>query len=141
VLGVILKVEGPFPGRHNDRACYNQSEMGQHPEQFLSEGERILADGGFIGGGPLLVPIHQTVIQKEANEERKERMQEANEEIKDNRMLVEDVFGWLKARAKRLGHRYGRARERQAEEFTAACRVHNFVRRGRISHALRSDVV
>ena len=77
-------MEGPFAGRMNDRACYDSSELGQHYERFLSEGERILADGGFVGGHPLLVPIHQTVIQRQEDEERKERMQAVNEEVKDN---------------------------------------------------------
>lgn len=136
VLGVVLKVEGPFPGRRNDRADYNDSEVAQHPNQFLSEGERIIADGGFVGGHPLIVPIHRTVIEREKNQERKARMEDINEELKDNRLLVEDVFSWLKARAKRLNFRYGRAREKQAGEFFAVCRVHNFVRRKRITAAL-----
>jgi len=100
-----------------------------------------LADGGFIGGHPLLVPIHQTVIQREEDPERREKMEEVNEEVKDNRMLVEDVFAWLKARGKRLGFRFGRAPERQAEEFTATCRVHNFIRRNRITAALTNPQV
>ena len=138
VLGLIIKVEGPFPGRMNDKACYNHSELGQHPDHYLREGEHILADGGFVGGGPLVVPIHQTVIDKEEDKERKEKMLEVNEEIKDNRILVEDVFGWVKARGRRLSYRYGRARERQAEEFPAMCRIHNLIRSARISHAVNS---
>jgi len=136
VLGIVLKVEGPFPGRRNDRADYNVSEVAQHPEQFLSPGERILADGGFVGGHPLLVPIHSTIIQKETDKKRKAMMLEINEELKDNRLMVEDVFSWLKARAKRLDFRYGRERGRQSEEFFAACSLHNFVRRERIKVAL-----
>jgi hypothetical protein len=133
-LGVILHVEGPFPGRRNDRGVYNSSEIGKHPEQFFSEGERLLADGGFVGGGPLLVPIHSTIIDKATKEETKEVLREINQEVSDDRVLVEDVLGWIKARAHVLDHRYTRARETQAQIFYATCRLHNFVRLHRIAY-------
>jgi hypothetical protein len=60
VLGVVVHVEGPFPGRKNDRGVYNSSHIGSHPEQFFSDGERLLADGGFVGGSPLLVHTYWT---------------------------------------------------------------------------------
>ena len=132
-LGVIIHVEGPFAGRGNDRGVYNSSEIGRHPERFFSEGERLLADGGFVGGGPLLVPIHGTVIDKTSTEEGKAVLREINQEVSDNRVLVEDVFGWIKGRAHVLDHRYRGRREAQAEVFYASCRLHNFVRLHRIA--------
>jgi hypothetical protein len=136
VLGVIIKVEGPWPGRQNDRAVYNQCSLALHPEQYFSEGERVLADGGFVGGSPLIVPIHSTVMAKMQNEETKEEMKEINREFTSNRLLVEDVFSWLKARAHVLDSRFKRKREHQPEAFYAACRLHNFVRVQRIHYAM-----
>lgn len=138
VLGVVIHVEGPFNGRKNDRSMYNHSTLGRHPERFFSEGERVLADGGFVGGAPLLVPIHSTVMEKTEDEGTREVMREINREFTDNRVLVEDVFSWVKARAHVLDVRYRRRRERQGEVFYAACRFHNFVRIHRIAHAMKS---
>ena len=117
------------------RADWNKSDIKLNPEQYLSDGERIMADGGFIGGHPLIVPIIKTVLDNKQNEEVRQDMEECNGELTANRVLVEDVFGWLKAKAKRLGHRYGREKQHQGEEFRAACCVYNFVRFKRIQHA------
>jgi hypothetical protein len=137
VLGMVIHVEGPFDGRHNDRHVYNKSEIGRHPARFFSQGEKMLADGGFIGGEPLLVPIHKTSLDLPMNEESKEVLMELNQEFTDNRVLVEDVFGWIKGRAHVLDSRFGRARERQGEAFYSACRLHNFLRIHRMSHAMK----
>jgi hypothetical protein len=138
VLGVIVYVEGPFPGHMNDRTVYLQSELHTNPSKLLSEGEMILADGGFIGGDSLLVPIHSAVMEKMQEEKVKDVMEELNDEFTSNRIIVEDVFGWLKGRAHVLNEVYGRHRDRQAEVFYAACRLHNFVRITRIEYGLKT---
>jgi DDE superfamily endonuclease len=137
VLGIVIHVEGPFPGRMNDRGAYNKSELGQHPERFFSKDERVLADGGFVGGYPLLVPIHSTIMDATHNEKTKEEMKAINSEFTENRLLVEDVFSWIKGRAHVLDSRWKRQRESQAVVFYAACRLHNFVRIHRISYAMK----
>jgi hypothetical protein len=137
VLGVVIHVEGPFNGRKNDRSVYNHSTLGRHPESFFSEGERVLADGGFVGGAPLLVPIHSTMMDKTEDESTRETMREINREFTDNRVLVEDVFAWIKGRAHVIDSRYKRRRERQGEVFYAACRLHNFVRIHRTAYAMK----
>lgn len=138
VLGIIIKVEGPFKGRANDMGVFNQSDLGLSSGSFLSPGERILADGGFPGAAPLLIPINNTIIEGEQGSEERQRMKDRNDHFKDSRVLVEDVIGWVKARAKRLSHRYTRDRETQGPEFYASCRVHNHIRWNRISYTHHS---
>jgi hypothetical protein len=136
-MGMIIYVSEPFPGRMNDREAYNQSHLGQNISQYLSEGEVILADGGFIGGEGLLVPTHETVINKMQNEETKATMIQINEEFTSNRIVVEDVFGWVKERACILNSKWERHRDKQVEVFNAVCRLHNFLRLLRIDYAVK----
>ena len=78
---------------------YNKSDLSNNQSNYLSSGEFILADGGFIGGPGLLVPITETTLKKVTDERTKETMKDLNSEFTANRLIVEDVFGWLKARA------------------------------------------
>ena len=134
-MGVILSVEGPFDGRPNDRSVWNQSHLGQHSAEYLSEDERILADGGFVGGGVLITPIHQTVIDS-VEEADREVLRRVNRRFTSCRIIVEDVFEWLKARAHILNEVYHHSLAKQGPLFLAACRLHNFVRINRIDHAI-----
>jgi len=135
-LGMIIYVDGPYPGRQNDRGVYNQSDLAQHPERYVTPGELILADGGFIGGAPLICPIHIDSINKASSEEVKNDMIEFNEELSSNRVLVEDVFSWLKSRAHVLASKFRRNKESQKAVFFAACCFYNFIRSSRIEYAL-----
>lgn len=135
-FAIIIYVDGPYPGRANDRGVYNQSELARNSNNFVSAGEVIIADGGFIGGTPLICPIHTDDIINETDVNRKQQMIEFNEELTSNRILVEDVFSWLKSRAKVLATKFSRKKETQAVIMFAACRYYNFVRMNRIQHAL-----
>ena len=88
-------------------------------------------------GPNLLVPIHKTVIDKQTDEAGKQDMAAYNKEFTSNRLIVEDVFGWLKQRACVLNTAWPRQVERQAGIFKAACSLHNFVRMIRIEHAMQ----
>ncbi len=101
----------------------------------MSESEVILADGGFIGGEPLLTPIHADIIKRAESEGERDMLMNFNDELTEGRVLVEDVFGWLKARARILDGRFPRKRERQADVFIATCCVYNFVRLLRMDFA------
>ena len=83
------------------------------------------------------MPIHSSVFDMTDNKDTKGVLQLLNKEFTDNRVLVEDVFGWIKARAHVLDSRFKRAREKQGEAFYAACRLHNYLRIHRMSHAMK----
>ena len=136
VLGEILKVEGPFRSTAEAPACYGMSEVTQHPELLLSEGERIVADGEC--DDPSIGHFSQQMIQRQEDAKRKTTLEEFNEEVTANRRLVEEVFVWLRAKAKRVALRYRRAPNKRAATaaFTAACQFHNFIKSCRISIAL-----
>ena len=136
-LGMILSVDGPHPGRMNDRAVYNLSDLSINIGQYLSEGEVILADGGFIGGEGLSVPIHQDTYDRMTDTETRRIMLNHNKEFTANRLIVEDVFGWLKARACVLDRAWPRHLEKQADIFNAACKLHNFVRMIRLDYGMQ----
>ena len=67
-LGMVRHVEGPSEGRLNDRACYNECKLSLQQTEFLSGDQRVLADGGFVGGPSVLVPIHQDTYSQPMEE-------------------------------------------------------------------------
>ena len=136
-LGMVLHIDGPHAGRENDRADYKASELFTDPGKYVHPDEYILADGGFIDGPQLLVPIHSTVINNQTDEDSKAGMTAYNKEFTANRLIVEDVFGWLKARACVLNTAWPRQLDRQATIFNAACRLHNFARMLRMEYAMQ----
>ena len=137
-MGMVLHVEGPQEGRPNERAFYNQSDLKLKQSDFLSGDEQILADGSFVGGPGLLVPVHaDTYDQPGLSEQARRDMLDYNEEFTANRLIVEDVFGWLKARAAVLSDAWSRDLIKQGAVFKAACKIHNFARMIRIDYALQ----
>jgi len=138
-MGMIVYVEGPFPGRPNDRECFNRSDLSRNRDNYLSGDEQILADGGFIGGPGLLVPIHKDTYSQPMDEQARRGMMSYNEEFTANRLIVEDVFGWLKQRACILNTAWARRLDKQAAIFKAACKLHNFTRMMRLDFALRQS--
>ena len=135
-LGLVRYIEGPWAGRPNDRACYNECKLSKQQADFLQGDEKILADGGFVGGSGLLVPIHQDILSSPMTEQAKQGMLNYNAEFTANRLIVEDVFGWLKERACVLNTAFARHRSKQEAIFYAACKLHNFIRMIRIDYAL-----
>lgn len=61
-------------GRDNDREDYKHSDLFNNWQHYVGNDEYILADGGFMSGPNLLVPIHQTVIDKQTDPEGREAM-------------------------------------------------------------------
>ena len=136
-MGMIIHIEGPFPGRPNDRACYNRSDLSLNQQKYLSGDEKILADGVFMGGPGLIVPIHSDTYSQPMDEGARRGMMSYNAEFTANRLIVEDVFGWLKQRACVLNTAWERHLDKQGAIFTAACKLHNFTRMLRLDYALQ----
>ena len=116
---------------------YNLSDLCHNPDIYLSEGEVILADGGFIGGVGLAVPIQKNTYDRMTNEDTRRVMMDLNNEFTANRLIVKDVFGWLKTRACVLDKAWPRHLNKKASIFNAACKLHNFIQMIRIDHAMR----
>ena len=51
------------------------------------------------------------------------------------RVLVEDVFRWLKAKAMVLERAFPQGRDKQGDVFRATCRYYNYIRMMRIEQA------
>ena len=83
------------------------------------------------------MPIHKTVFTNSTNDNTKAVMADHNKEFTANRLIVEDVFGWLKQRACILDSKCPRQLYRQTQIFNAACGLHNFVRMLRMEHAMK----
>jgi hypothetical protein len=134
-FALVTYIDGPFPGRGNDRGAFNQCTLATDYADFVSEGEVIIADGGFMGGPQLLVPFHSDTITHAQSEEEKADMMSFNDELSEGRVLVEDVFGWLKATARILEGRFRRSKTKQPAVFEATCCVYNYIRMMRIEYA------
>lgn len=137
VFGVVVFVSGPYAGAWNDRGCYNQCRVATDTAEFVTDEEKIIADGGFMGGHPLLVPLSSSIIKRARDEVERNKMYIYNLEVSENRVLVEDVFAWLKATARVLERRFNRKRHEQGKIFYAVCRWHNAIRRMRIAHVTK----
>ena len=134
-FALITYIDGPFPGRGNDRGAFNQSTLATDYTNFVIDGEVIVADGGFMGGPQLLVPLHADMITHAGSEEEKLDMLSFNEELSEGRVLVEDVFGWVKATARILEGRFRRSKKEQPAVFRATCCIYNYIRMLRIEYA------
>jgi len=134
-FAVVIFLEGPYPGRANDRGDYNECSLAIHCTQFFSEGELLLADGGFMGGPGLLVPMHADIIIKAESEQKRDDYLLFNEVLSEARVVVEDVFSWLKARARILERVFPGRKGSQYGVFEATCLVYNFTRLLRIQYS------
>jgi len=138
-FALVIYVSQAFKGRGNDRGAFNRTPLATSPADFVSEGEVILADGGFHGGPQLLCPVTVTEIAAVRSEDMQLGLAGFNDELTEARVLVEDVFSWLKARARILEGRFPQNKKRQRSVFVATCCVYNFIRMKRIAYAAELD--
>ena len=133
-LGFITYTAGPFDGMANDRAAFNTTPFLEPNCSWLSDGEVILADGGFQGDG---VVVHQYTQQQLAKMDKEEREQASlwNEDFLLNRTPIEHCIHRIKNRTQALTHRWQRDPSKQAELFQASVRFYNRLRRLRMQHA------
>lgn len=135
VFGLVIYVAGPFPGATGDRGAWKQCALFADRDSFFSPGEVLLADGGFVGGRYLMCPYHVDDIRRAASTEERDAMVQHNNELSQDRTLVEDAFAWIKQCAPVLGTRFHRYRTRQGEAVFAVCRWWNELRRLRGEYA------
>jgi len=132
-IGFVIKVCGPYKGSLSDRATYNTTEFATENNGMLSPGEKVIADGGLFGEGEFIVPARLPEINKsELNPVLRQSLIDFNEEVADNRALVEHAIHVVKSRAQTLTNRFGRNINKQSELFLAACKLSNRIRRLRL---------
>lgn len=139
----------PFAGKANDRSVFTNLSAflsvaeqlvikhGEEEETVVEHGERIIADGGFFGPGPVLCPYKYDVYIREKTKgttpEEKQDIATTiltyNEELTLNRSAVENSVHLIKSRAQILQGQYSRSRECQTQLFYAAARLVNRIRR------------
>ena len=134
-LGLVIYIDGPHAGRGTDRKIFNKSVFAHDDCPLLSDGELIIADGGFIGQGKHLIPLKAPTIAAQPENEQKALI-EYNEEVTMNRSKVEHIIHVVKNRAQILAVRYKRERRKQADIFYAAARFANRIKRMRMEHQL-----
>ena len=81
----------PFalPGSGQRPRTFNQCTLASNYTEYVSDGEVIVADGGFMGGPQLLVQFHSDAITHAASEDEKADMISFNDELNEGRVLVE----------------------------------------------------
>jgi len=87
--GVLIFLDTGFLGRSNDQNCYNNSELKKHPEKYFSQGEKLLADGGFHDQY-LISPIST------ARKEKRPVLKSVSLNHSINRIIIENVHAYLK---------------------------------------------
>jgi hypothetical protein len=80
-LGFVTYIKGPFEGRGNDRAAFNETPFVHRDCELLSEGELILVDGGFKGPGHTLHQFTASEFMADMSEEEKKRFRAFNEDF------------------------------------------------------------
>jgi hypothetical protein len=138
VLGLVVYFDGPYAGRYNDRGIYNNCDLAINTATYFSSGEKILADGGFIGGLPLIVPATKVDIRSAATEEERKRLRVYNREFGLNRSLVEHTIHFVKDRARLLTMRWPKAAIKQAKYLKAGICIYNYIRFQRIKAAINA---
>ena len=128
--GFFRKIEGPWEGSNVDRGVFIQSEIYKNTQNYLVDDERILADGGFGGDGPILFPYNKIDLQKAGD--KKPEYQAYNELLTESRSLVEHAIHRLKARASMLVGRFPKDKVKQHKTVIAAALIFNWTRRIRI---------
>jgi len=130
IYGFFRMIEGPWPGQYNDRSAFIEMDIYKNSSKYFSDGEVMLADGGFGGDGPILYPFNAVALNADASE--KDSMKSFNQVLTDSRALVEHAIHRLKSRATALTHRYPKNKDQQFRTLKAAAILYNWTRRYRI---------
>ena len=134
-FGYIVHIAGPYSGSWNDNQCFLASDFMNADLDMLSEGEKLITDGGFSGYPMNIHPFSAADLELMQGEDR-QRMVSWNEEITLNRSLNEHVNHQLKARAQALAGKWSRSTVRQRDVLLVAARFANRVKRLRMEHRL-----
>lgn len=135
--GFILYLDGPFPGSVVDITACRITDLFLNINNYLSPGERILADGGFEGLPRIITQFDKTKLNAPGVtlDERK-RMKKFNLYFGNMRSRVEHKIHRTKARATSLTQRYTRDKKRQFKAIKSSCILNNWVLRQRIASNL-----
>ena len=97
--GQIIHVFFGGDGSTNNRGFFSHSPLCMYPDQYFSDGEYVLGDGGYRGYGPVVVPYLATAAEGDAERS------EYNRSLRSSRVIVEWVFAHVYNRfgALRLG--------------------------------------
>jgi hypothetical protein len=136
-FGFIVYVDGPHPGRNNDRHAFNNSHFITSVGELLSEDECILVDGGFRGSGQILHQYTEPELRAAKSKDELLFMKKFNEEFTLNRTSIEHTIHKVKSRIGWLSERFPRSKEKQADLFYAGARLCNRIRMIRFLFALK----
>ena len=134
-FGFIVHIAGPYSGSWNDKQCFLASDFMNASLNMLSEGEKLITDGGFSGFPMNIHPFSATELEFVDQKDR-QRMISWNEEVTLNRSLNEHVNHQLKARAQALAGKWSRSTWRQRDVLLCAARFANRVKRLRMDYRL-----
>ena len=85
----IIYYQVGYPGSCPDTVCFRNCDVFKNPERYFSNGEYLLADGGYVLNNRTLVPYR--------NPQEPEKL-EFNRKLSSARIIVEHVMGILKGR-------------------------------------------
>ena len=88
VHGRVLYCSKTYPGAANDITGWSHTDMCQHPEKYFSEGQFLIADGGYSNHPNLLMPLNSAALSVS------DRLLDTA--IRRFRVIVEYVFGDMK---------------------------------------------
>jgi hypothetical protein len=77
-----------YPGSLHDATCFSKTDLYRNPEKYFSNGEYLLADGGYTLTQNQIVPYRNPQGEQS----------EFNMEFSSARIIVEHVMGLLKGR-------------------------------------------
>lgn len=84
----IIYYQTGYPGSCNDTYCFRNSDLTKNPERYFTNGEYLLADGGYVLTPRTLIPYKMPTRDQ----------LEFNRKISSARIIVEHVMGLLKGR-------------------------------------------
>jgi len=136
-LGYYIYVSKGFNGRRNDRGLFTELDPSTIP---VSPGEVFIADGGFAGEGPLIIPYSSSSIHAKGVTQTQQHAAELlNENLTLDRSLVEHAIHVLKSRAQSLSNRFARNHQSLDNLVFAAARLCNRIRSIRLDNVWENN--
>lgn len=126
--GRIIALDCGWPGGRNDRGVLNECETGTNllGGRLTSGDQFIIADGGFKGRGPLVIPYTRPAIVQADGPEQRHRLEAFNTMLSHARAVNEMLMARIKVTWKLLQKPWiGGDLRRASRWFKAAARLTN----------------
>lgn len=116
--GCIRAIRVGFYGRTHDSVAYKSCDLYTNKQAYFAQGQRLIADCGFMGCGNVTVPYvaRPTLTQGQ---------RAFNREVRRQRVVIEFLFGAMKSKFRILSGTWRHGLHRANSVFALCCQLTN----------------